>query len=66
MLFLRTRFFVMFMALIIIVLAGGAALGYRALTTDGDKAGAEAAVKKALELQPDNHQAQRLLKQLGQ
>jgi hypothetical protein len=41
MLFLRTRFFVMFMALIIIVLAGGAALGYRALTTDGDKAGAE-------------------------
>ncbi len=41
MLFLRTRFFVMFMAFIIIVLAGGAALGYRALATDGDKAGAE-------------------------
>ncbi len=41
MLFLRTRFFVVFLILITGLFLGGAVLGYTALTTNGDKTGAE-------------------------
>jgi hypothetical protein len=41
MLFLRTRFFIVFIILVTGLFLGGAVLGYAALTAGGDKAGAE-------------------------